>query len=98
MIVLDTDVISAAVRPAVDESVLAWLDRQAPANVYMTSISLFEMLTGLETMPKGRRRDGVTIALERAVRELFAGRILPFDKRPRAWHRISTVRAGGTVS
>jgi predicted nucleic acid-binding protein len=80
MIILDTDVISAAVRPAADESILAWLDRQELAEMHVTSISFFEMLTGVEAMPKGRKRDAVEAALERTVRELFAGRILPFDE------------------
>ncbi len=80
MIVLDTDVISEAVKPAVDRNVLIWLNRQNPPSLYITAISLFEMLTGVEAMPRGKRRDAVEAALERAVGELFADRILPFDE------------------
>jgi hypothetical protein len=31
-------------------------------------------------MPLGKKRDAVEAALERALRELFAGRVLPFDE------------------
>jgi len=80
MIVLDTDVISAAVKPAANEGVRAWLDRQDPKDLHVTSISLFEMLTGIEAMPASRNRDAVEAAVARALSELFAGRVLPFDE------------------
>ena len=79
MIVLDTNVVSEPLRLAGDQAVAAWLDRQAAETLYLTSVSLAELLAGIETMPAGRRRDSVGEGLSALLSELFADRILPFD-------------------
>jgi predicted nucleic acid-binding protein len=79
MIVLDTNVVSEPLRAAPSPSVLAWLDRQPPSSLFLTAITVREMIFGVRSMPDGKRRDG----LEQRIIELFegefAGRILPFD-------------------
>jgi len=66
-------------RPAADATVIAWLDRQDAADLYLTSISLAELLVGLQTMPEGRRRATLTVRLDGLLTRLFGTRILPFD-------------------
>jgi len=39
MIILDTDVLSALMRPTPDEQVMAWLDGQAQTSVWITSVT-----------------------------------------------------------
>ncbi len=81
MIVLDTNVVSEPLRPAPSQAVLDWLNAQEPQTLYLTAVSLAELLTGIEMLPAGRRRDALEQALSTQVLPLFANRILPFDVR-----------------
>lgn len=46
--------------------------------MYLTSITLAEVLFGIRALPAGRRRDSLAIALD-GLLSLFKGRILSFD-------------------
>ena len=48
MIVLDTNVISEAMKPQASPAVRAWLNEQAAETLYLTSVTLAEMLFGIE--------------------------------------------------
>ncbi len=78
MIVLDTNVISEAMKPAPNPGVRAWLNDQIAETLYLTSVTLAEMLFGIAALPAGRRRDGLTRTLD-GLLELFGNRVLPFD-------------------
>ncbi|MEW6257536.1 type II toxin-antitoxin system VapC family toxin [Xanthobacter sp. V2C-8] len=78
MILLDTNVISEAMKPAPDDTVRAWLDEQAAETLYLSSVTIAERLYGIGALPTGKRKDRLTEALD-AVMELFADRVLPFD-------------------
>ena len=78
MIVLDTNVVSEAMKPQPDPAVLAWLDAQAAETLYLTSVTLAELWVGIGAMPAGRRSEALTQTLE-GLLPLFEGRILPFD-------------------
>jgi len=78
MIVLDTNVVSEMMRPAPNPNVTTWLNAQAAETVYLSSVTLAELLFGVAALPEGRRRDGLARTLEGVV-ALFKGRILPFD-------------------
>ncbi len=43
MIILDTNLVSEPLKPKPDAAVLAWLDRQAPDTLYLTTIMLAEL-------------------------------------------------------
>lgn len=79
MIVLDTNVISEPLKPTAEPAVLTWLDRQNLETLFLSAISLAELRYGVAALPKGRRRDGLSEALERRIFALFGARILPFD-------------------
>ncbi|MCF4166908.1 type II toxin-antitoxin system VapC family toxin [Zavarzinia compransoris] len=79
MIVLDTNVVSEPMRLDGDPAVRAWLDAQAAETLYLTSVSLAELLVGIGRLPQGRRRDGLDRALAALLDRLFGDRILPFD-------------------
>jgi toxin FitB len=79
VILLDTNVVSEPMHPKPSGSVLAWLDAQAPETLYLSTISLAELLFGLESLPAGKRRKSLTVSLQRQIIELFGGRILTFD-------------------
>jgi toxin FitB len=99
LIILDTNVVSEPLRPAPDPSVLAWLDAQEPQTLYVTSINLAELLVGVESLPKGRRRDALAQAIHDQVVDLFEGRVLSFDAdAAHAFAKVSaSARADGNV-
>jgi toxin FitB len=78
MIVLDTNVVSELMRQSPDKKVGAWIDRQPPASLWTTSITIFEMRFGLQTMPAGRRRSALTTVFEGFLDQI-QGRIVVFD-------------------
>lgn len=79
MIILDTNVVSEPLRPAPATAVLDWLDAQAPATLFLTTISLAELWAGVAALPAGRRRKQLGQALSEQVLPLFEGRVLAFD-------------------
>jgi predicted nucleic acid-binding protein len=79
VILLDTNVVSEPLRPQPDGAVLAWLDRQLAETLYLTAISLSELLLGVERLPAGRRRNALANGLRVQITTMFGHRILPFD-------------------
>ena len=79
MILLDTNVVSEPMRPNPDRKVLAWLDAQAGENLYLSTVSLAELLLGIESLPSGKRRKVLAAALDEQIITLFGKRIVPFD-------------------
>lgn len=92
MIILDTNVVSEPLKPAPAQAVLHWLDRQAPETLYLTAVSLAELLAGIEALPQGRRRLELKQAFTAQILPLFEGRILSFDAK--AAEAFAKVRAG----
>ena len=78
MILLDTNVISEAMKPAPERAVRDWLDAQAAETLFLSSVTIAELSFGIAALPKGRRKDNLIAALE-GLLALFAARILPFD-------------------
>lgn len=78
MIVLDTNVVSEAMKPEPHPAVRAWLNDQAAETLYLSSITLAELLFGIGTLPAGRRKDRLAEALD-GLLGLFRDRVLPFD-------------------
>ena len=78
MILLDTNVVSEAMKPEPDPAVRNWLDEQAAETLYLCSVTIAELMFGIAALPKGKRKDKLTSALD-GVLTLFADRILPFD-------------------
>jgi len=79
MIVLDTNVVSEAIRTQPDPSVASWLASRPSSSLFITAISQAELLYGLELLADGKRRRGLKDAIHAILREGFRGRILPFD-------------------
>lgn len=79
MIVLDTNVVSEPLRPRPEPHVLNWLDRQAAETLYLSTVSLSELLLGIGALPAGNRRRVLAASLDRQIIELFGARILSFD-------------------
>jgi len=78
VIVLDTNVVSEAMKPEPDPVVRAWLNDQALETMYLSSVTLAELLFGIAALPTGKRKTMLTQALD-GLMGLFRDRILPFD-------------------
>ncbi len=96
MILLDTNVVSEAMKPEPDPAVRDWLDEQAAETLYLSSVTVAELMFGIGALPNGKRKDRLTSALS-GVLEIFADRILPFDTNAARRYADLAVkaRAGG---
>ena len=79
MIILDTNVLSAMMRPTPAEQVVAWLDKQARTSMWITSVTIFEIQFGLRILPVGKRRSLLTKTFEAVLTDDIGGRVAPFD-------------------
>jgi predicted nucleic acid-binding protein len=78
MIVLDTNVISEAMKPEPNAHVVSWLNDQAAETLYLSSVTLAELLYGIHALPVGRRKAMLDRALT-GLLDLFGTRVLSFD-------------------
>lgn len=79
MIVFDTNVVSELFKPEPNTNVIAWA--VSAQQVALTTITVAELMFGVERLPPGKRRS----RLARELTSLFAahrdtGAILPFDE------------------
>jgi predicted nucleic acid-binding protein len=79
MIVLDTNVLSEALRPSPEPSVLVWLAKQPRASLFTTTVTQGEILYGIRLLADGKRRRGLWDAAKKIFSEDFAGQVLSFD-------------------
>jgi predicted nucleic acid-binding protein len=79
VILLDTNVISALMRREPEPAVVDWLDRQPSESVWTTSVTVFEVRTGLHLLASGRRRRALEGAFDALLAEELEGRIQSFD-------------------
>jgi predicted nucleic acid-binding protein len=79
-VLLDTNVLSEARRPAPDLKVLAWLDSVDEDRVFISTASIAELRRGVALMSAGRRRDALTAWIGNDLPMRFANRILPIDQ------------------
>ena len=78
MILLDTNVVSEAMKPEPNPVVRAWLNDQAAETLYLSSVTLAELLFGIAALPSGKRKEMLALTLE-GLMGLFKDRVLPFD-------------------
>lgn len=79
MIILDTNVVSEFMNDPPDGKVVGWLDRQARASIWTSSITLFEIQAGLVIVPAGNRRNRLELVFEAFLNDIDH-RIAVFDE------------------
>jgi hypothetical protein len=79
MIILDTNVVSALMNDPAESAVVAWLDRQARSSIWTTSITVFEIETGLGTMAAGKGQAALSKLFE-LILSSIDHRIAVFDE------------------
>jgi toxin FitB len=93
MIVVDTDVLSEAMRERPDPRVAAWLEQQPEAETFTTAITKAEILYGIEMLDLGNHRAGLARAAELIFSGTFLRRVLAFDNEAAAHYaQISASR------
>ena len=78
MILVDTNVISEALKPRPNDTVMRWLEGQKAETLYLSSVSLAESLVGIAVLPEGKRKRKLRSGLDRQLKR-FGDRILPFN-------------------
>ena len=80
MILLDTSVLSALMQHMPDPVVASWLDGQPAESIWTTSVTVFEIRTGIELLERGRRRKRLEQLFSQLLTEDLEGRVQPFDQ------------------
>jgi predicted nucleic acid-binding protein len=80
MVILDTNVISEMTRSAPEPNVVAWYMRQDSGSLFTTTVTLAEVLYGINLLPEGNRRSGLSEFAGDFFRDEMAGKILSFDE------------------
>ena len=78
MVVLDTNVLSEAMKPTPDTAVARWMERERGRGLFTTAVSEAEIIYGITILPDSRRKSDLVAAAQR-IFALFAERIFPFD-------------------
>jgi predicted nucleic acid-binding protein len=77
MIVLDTNVISEVFDGRKDNGIFDWLDRHDQAGLYITAITVAELVFGAELLAEGKRKQAFRTRIDQIVED-FEGRRLGF--------------------
>jgi predicted nucleic acid-binding protein len=90
MIVLDTNVLSALMRETRDPAVVQWLDNQPAESIWTTSVTVFEIRTGIQLLTSSRRRRRLDDMFTQLLAEDLDGRVHSFD--------LTAALAAGTIA
>ena len=101
MIILDTNIISELMRREPAGVVVDWVDRQPAVELFLTAITLAELLYGIARLADGHRKSTLAEQLEVMVSDDFEHRVAAFDE-PAAPHyadiAVRRERAGRPIS
>ncbi len=79
MIIIDTNVVSALMRPDKNQIIVNWLDNQIKSDLCICSITVYEIYFGLAVSPFGQKRELLKKAFESQLINIFGHRVLPYD-------------------
>lgn len=92
MIILDTNVISEVIKPQPSQAVVSWLDAQDLETLFISSITVAELLYGIGSMPNGNRKNRLETAVGQTL-AVFNDRTLPFDALAARCHALLAIAA-----
>jgi toxin FitB len=93
MLILDTNVLSEIMKASPIPRVMEWWSQQHSSDIFTTTVTMAEILYGIELLPKGRRRDSLRNEAEVVFAQDLDGHILPFDEdAAHAYSRIAAIR------
>lgn len=96
---LDTNVISEFARGRPDPNLLNWMQRADENRLYLSVLSIGEIVLGIESLARGKRRSQLQHWLEGDLRQRFAGRLLDVDREvAETWGSLmAAARAAGAT-
>ena len=93
--ILDTNVVSEPMLALPSAVVQTWWSQQQPGTLFITAVTVAEVLYGIELLPHGKRRAALLAGAELMFGKVLAGRVLPFDEdAARAFAAIAANRRG----
>ncbi len=78
---LDTCVISEAIKPKPNRKVMAWLKKQDEENLYLSVLTFGEIEKGIEKSINQKRKNKLRLWVEDDLKRRFEGRVLQIDIR-----------------
>lgn len=93
---LDTNILSNVTKPTPSDSLLLWMSEQADEDLFIASLTVAEIWSGVLQRPAGKKRRELEkwFAGPEGPHALFAGRVLPFDERAGLiWARLMAAGA-----
>jgi len=89
----DTNILSELMRPQPEPKVQNWVAAQDLGALFLSVVCIGELETGFTTMQDAARRARLEASLERHLRFLFPGRVLPVTQAIAArWGRLGGMR------
>lgn len=79
MILVDTNVLSELMRPALEPKVLRWLDSQLESDIWINAVTVAEIQLSIALLPQGKRKTLLAELAEAMFQEDFCDSVLPFD-------------------
>ncbi len=91
---LDTNVVSELLREAPDGGVSKWIAARRPDSLFLSVITIGELVHGVERLPPGARRERIEQWVRVDLRQQFAGRLLEFgEAQAIAWGQLTAAAA-----
>lgn len=88
MFILDTNVISELMKPAVSAAVETWCASQSRDSLHITTITQAEILYGIAILPDGTRQQRLQNLAQAMFQEDFLNKILPFSQEAAQYFAI----------
>ncbi len=76
---LDTCVISEAIKSQPDKNVISWIQSQNEDSLYLSVLTFGEIEKGIEKLPDGMRKRNLQLWVEDDLKTRFKGRIISID-------------------
>jgi predicted nucleic acid-binding protein len=80
MIILDTNVISEIMKADASPAVQAWLQEQPNYHIAITTLSIFELIKGIERLPVSAKRRSLGDSFEKMIEMAFDDRVFTLDE------------------
>jgi predicted nucleic acid-binding protein len=88
---LDTNIISNAIKPNPSPTLLAWMAEQNDIDLFISALTVAEIRRGVLDKPAGKKRAALEAWFSGpdGPQAVFAGRVLPFDENAATiWARL----------
>ena len=77
---MDTNIISEMMNQAPSKNVLNWINNQNPLSLFVSTITIAEILYGLQIKPSGQRKNILSERFNLFIKKAFEQRVLSFNE------------------